>query len=388
SDKDNDDDSDNDSDNDNIEDDFTDMKRGVKYPKYISNNNNRFFNDVIHIYVKQQYYIYSIIEYNLKKLDIQFSNSHIPICKNKIIKLIKLYYYIDFDLEEEIIKHKNINNLGKYTKEFRKITNIHKRSIKRQIENIKRLWIYILQVYETRFVNINKFYKRRKLFCFNIIKFFKNNLQLYYSCLRGNTEVDMNVYYYNRSFVFIKKRKKKSKKIMEDEDAEKVEEGEDNRTNQTERISELYKNKSKVKTGTSSICKSTSNTTIFHKNTHNDHNLIKNLESMLGIYLAKRYFHLFWIIVYYIEMPKKTNIPYPFLNNIVLLLLEKLQINDLILSKEYINVSYQIHKAYKDVKTLEDLQKRLEFKQNTDYSVKMKIVNRFRWILNLLCSFR
>ncbi|OTN65398.1 Uncharacterized protein PKNOH_S110111800 [Plasmodium knowlesi] len=251
---------------------------------------NILFDNFLCLYIKQQFYIFNILSHHLTNLDLRFSNFYIPISKNKALKLIKNYYNIDFNLEKEIIKYKSINNISKYTNEFVKITNIHKISVKRQIENIKNMWKYVINIYERRNIDISTLYKKRRI---------------------------------------------------------------------------------SVK-----------------KNEYLQYNIIKTLENMVGIYLAKRYFRLYWIISYHIEVPKKVNIPYPYFNNIILLLLEKLQINDLIISKEYINISKGIYSTFKSNKNMDALKSKLCGLADINNSLRTRILIRLKCIMNLLCCFR
>ncbi|SCP05866.1 conserved Plasmodium protein, unknown function [Plasmodium ovale] len=306
---------------------------------------NIFFQHFLCLYIKQQFYVFNILSYHLTNLDIRFSNFYIPINKNKALKLIKIYYNIDFNLEKEIIKYKSINNITKYTNELVKITNIHKISVKRQIENIKNMWKYVINIYERGNINISTLYKKRRISIKRIIKFIKTNFQLYKFFIKKETVIDMNDgHYRNRSFLFKKKRKKrKGKKKGQNTDS---------------------------------------------KNDYHQYNIIKTLENLIGIYLAKRYFRLYWIIAYHIEVPKKINIPYPYFNNIILLLLEKLQINDLILSKEYINISKNIYTTYKSNKNMDALKSKLCAIADINNSLKSRVLVRLKCILNLLCCFR
>ncbi|KMZ87156.1 hypothetical protein PVBG_03941 [Plasmodium vivax Brazil I] len=251
---------------------------------------NILFDHFLCLYIKQQFYIFNILSHHLTNLDLRFSNFYIPISKNKALKLIKNYYNIDFNLEKEIIKYKSINNISKYTNEIVKITSIHKISVKRQIENIKNMWKYVINIYERRNINISTLHKKRRI--------------------------------------------------------------------------------------------------SMKKNEYLQYNIIKTLENLVGIYLAKRYFRLYWIISYHIEVPKKVNIPYPYFNNIILLLLEKLQINDLILSKEYINISKEIYSTFKSNKNMDALKSKLCGLADINNSLRTRVLIRLKCIMNLLCCFR
>ncbi|KJP87720.1 hypothetical protein AK88_02615 [Plasmodium fragile] len=313
---------------------------------------NILFDHFLCLYIKQQFYIFNILSHHLTNLDLRFSNFYIPISKNKALKLIKNYYNIDFNLEKEIIKYKSINNISKYTNEIVKITNIHKISVKRQIENIKNMWKYVINIYERRNVNISTLYKKRRISVKNVLKFLKKNFQLYKFFMKKETVLDTHNkdgYYRNKSFLFKKKKKKRKGK---------------------------GKGKKNAQNNTNS------------KNEYLQYNIIKTLENLVGIYLAKRYFRLYWIISYHIEVPKKVNIPYPYFNNIILLLLEKLQINDLILSKEYINISKGIYSTFKSNKNMDALKSRLCGLADINSSLRTKILIRLKCIMNLLCCFR
>ncbi|ANQ09572.1 Uncharacterized protein PCOAH_00047030 [Plasmodium coatneyi] len=310
---------------------------------------NILFDHFLCLYIKQQFYIFHILSHHLTNLDLRFSNFYIPISKNKALKLIKNYYNIDFNLEKEIIKYKSINNISKYTNEFVKITNIHKISVKRQIENIKNMWKYIINIYERRNIDISTLYKKRRISMKNVLKFLKKNFRLYKFFMKKETVLDMNNNdgHRNKSFLFKKKKKKRK-----------------------------GKGKKKAQNNTNS------------KNEYLQYNIIKTLENLVGIYLAKRYFRLYWIISYHIEVPKKVNIPYPYFNNIILLLLEKLQINDLILSKEYINISKGIYSTFKSSKNMDALKSKLCGFADINNSLRTRILIRLKCIMNLLCCFR
>ncbi|EUD69512.1 hypothetical protein C922_00375 [Plasmodium inui San Antonio 1] len=311
---------------------------------------NILFDHFLCLYIKQQFYLFNILSHHLNNLDLRFSNFYTPISKNRALKLIKNYYNIDFNLEKEIIKYKSINNISKYTNEIIKITSIHKISVKRQIENIKNMWKYVINIYERRNIDISTLYKKRRISMKKVLKFLKKNFQLYKFFMKKETVLDMNNndgYYRNRSFLFKKKKKKRK-----------------------------GKGKNKAQNNTNS------------KNEYLQYNIIKVLENLLGIYLAKRYFRLYWIISYHIEVPKKVNIPYPYFNNIILLLLEKLQINDLILSKEYINVSKGIYSTLKSSKNMDTLKSKLCGLAGINNSLRTRVLIRLKCIINLLCCFR
>ncbi|CAI7722471.1 conserved Plasmodium protein, unknown function [Plasmodium vivax] len=315
---------------------------------------NILFDHFLCLYIKQQFYIFNILSHHLTNLDLRFSNFYIPISKNKALKLIKNYYNIDFNLEKEIIKYKSINNISKYTNEIVKITSIHKISVKRQIENIKNMWKYVINIYERRNINISTLHKKRRISMKKVLKFLKKNFQLYKFFMKKETVLDMNNndgHYRNRSFLFKKKKKKRKGKGK-------------------------GKGKKKVQNNTNS------------KNEYLQYNIIKTLENLVGIYLAKRYFRLYWIISYHIEVPKKVNIPYPYFNNIILLLLEKLQINDLILSKEYINISKEIYSTFKSNKNMDALKSKLCGLADINNSLRTRVLIRLKCIMNLLCCFR
>ncbi|GAW82671.1 hypothetical protein, conserved [Plasmodium gonderi] len=311
--------------------------------------NNIFFDNFLCLYIKHQFYIFNILSHHLTNLDLRFSNFYISISKNKALKLVKYYYNIDFNLEKEMIRYKSINNISKYTNELVKITNIHKTSVKRQIENIKNMWKYIINIYERRSINISILQKKRRVSMKKVLKFIKKNFQLYKFFMKKETVLDINNdnHYRNKSFLFKKKRKRKK-----------------------------GKGKKKGQNNTNS------------KNEYHQYNIIKTLENLVGIYLAKRYFRLYWIIAYHIEVPKKINIPYPYFNNIILLLLEKLQINDLILSKEYINASKEIYKRFKINKNMDMLKSKLCSLADINNSLRTRTLIRLKCIMNLLCSFR
>ncbi|SBT43470.1 conserved Plasmodium protein, unknown function [Plasmodium ovale wallikeri] len=67
---------------------------------------------------------------------------------------------------------------------------------------------------------------------------------------------------------------------------------------------------------------------------------------------------------------------------------EKLQINDLILSKEYINISKNIYTTYKSNKNLDALKSKLCAIADINNSLKSRVLVRLKCILNLLCCFR
>ncbi|SCO94157.1 conserved Plasmodium protein, unknown function [Plasmodium malariae] len=312
---------------------------------------NVLFHRFLCMYVQQQFYVFNILAYHLTNLDLRFSNFHVPINKNKAQKLIRIYFNIDFNLEKEIIKCKSINNVAKYTNELVKITNINKSSVRKQLENIKNVWKYILSTYEDRNVNMRTMHKKRKISIKRIVKFIKTYFQLYKFFIKKGESVKINTNddpnRNNRSFLFNNKKKKRK-----------------------------GKGKKKGKSNTNS------------KNEYVQHNIIKILENMLGIYLAKRYFRLYWIMVYHIEVPKKINIAYPYFNNIILLLLEKLQINDFMLPKEYINISKNIYSTYKSNKKMDRLKSKLYSLADIDSSLRSSALIRLKCILNLLCCFR
>ncbi|CRG94610.1 conserved Plasmodium protein, unknown function [Plasmodium gallinaceum] len=305
--------------------------------------NNIFFQYFLCLYIKQQFYIFNILSYHLMNLDLRFSHFYIPISKNKILKLIKRYYNIDINLEKEIIKYKNINNITKYINDLVKLTNLHKISVKRQIENIKNMWRYILNIYERRDINISKLQKKRKISIKRVLKYIKTNFRLYKYFIKRENVLETNDNNQNKSFLFKNKKKRKGKKKGK-------------------------KSKS--------------------KNDFYQYNIIKILESLVGISLAKRYFRLYWILAYQIEIPKKINISYIYFNNIILLILEKLQINDLILSKEYINISKNIYSTYKSNKNMDILKSKLFSMIEINNSLKNKCFIRLKCIINLLCCFR
>ncbi|SCM09162.1 conserved Plasmodium protein, unknown function [Plasmodium chabaudi adami] len=308
-----------------------------------------FFHHFLCLYIKQQFYIFNILSYHLTNLDVHFSNFYMPINKNKILKLIKIYYNIDFDLEKEIIKYKSINNINKYTNELVKITGIHKISVKRQIENIKKIWKYIINIYEARDINVSTLHKKTNVSVKKVIKFIKANFHWYKFFInkKRETVIDINDYH-NRGSKSISMKNKGRKR----------------------------KRKKKGQNANS-------------KNEYHQYNIIKTLENLLGIYLSKRYFRMYWIISYHIEFPKKTNAPYSYFNNIILLLLEKLQINDLILSKEYINISKHIYTTFnKTNKNFENLKTQLYKLVDMNNSSRTKSINRLKCIMNILCCFR
>ncbi|EWC73781.1 hypothetical protein C923_05525 [Plasmodium falciparum UGT5.1] len=252
------------------------------------NSRNIFFQHFLCLYIKQQFYIFNILSYHLMNLDLRFSNFYVPISKHKALKLIRIYYDIDFNLEKEIIKYKNINNINKYTSELVKVTSIHKISIKRQIENIKNMWKYIINIYEDRNINIGKLQKKRRISLKKIVKYIKTRFR-FSSCFS------------------------KRESFIDNDDGN---------------------------------------------------------------------------CLYHIEIPKKINIAYPYFNNIILLLLEKLEINDFILSKEYINISKNIHATYKNSKNMDTLKGKACVIADINNTLKSKVLIRLKCILNLLCCFR
>ncbi|SOV83236.1 conserved Plasmodium protein, unknown function [Plasmodium sp. gorilla clade G3] len=308
------------------------------------NSRNIFFQHFLCLYIKQQFYIFNILSYHLMNLDLRFSNFYVPISKHKALKLIRIYYDIDFNLEKEIIKYKNINNINKYTSELVKVTSIHKISVKRQIENIKNLWKYIINIYEERNINIGKLQKKRRITLKKIVKYIKTHFRFSTCFSKRESFIDNDDgNCRNGSFLFKKKKKKRKGK---------------------------GKKKGKM------------------EDRYIQYNIIKTLENLIGIYLAKRYFRLYWIVVYHIEIPKKINIAYPYFNNIILLLLEKLEINDFILSKEYINISKDIYATYKNNKNMDTLKSKACVIADINNTQKSKVLTRLKCILNLLCCFR
>lgn len=310
------------------------------------------FHYFLFLYIKHQFYLYTLISHHLGNLDLRFSHLIVPLHKNIAQKLVVVYYNIDINLEKEVIKYKNINNISKDLKYLARVTNIHEVSIRRQIENIKNLWKYILNIYEQKHINISALYKKKKLSFKRIIKYIKTNFLSYKHLIKKEKVVDIEDNA-NMSVVSSispppsfpqKKRKNKLRKRRD------------------------Y--------------------TVDSDEKNNENNIIKILESLIGATLAKRYFQLYWIIVHHIETPKKLSISYDYFNKIILLLVEKLEIHDLILSKEYIFLSKKIYTIYKNGKRMDELKTDLFSITEHENNKRNRRLHRVKCIFNFLCCFR
>lgn len=297
------------------------------------------------LYIKHQFYIYNILSHHLGSLDLRFSHLIVPLNKNVKQKLVKIYYSIDINFEKEIIKYKNINNITKNVHTLIRVTNIHEISIRRQIENIKNLWRYILNIYESKHINISKLYKHNAISFKRIVKSIKTRFHLYKHFIKREKVLDASDNAGgSQSSMQTKEKKKKKKKKR-------------NCTNDSDTIT-------------------------------TENNIIKLLETLIGMSLAKRYFRLYWIIVYHIETPKKIPVPYHYFNKIILILLDKLQINDLILSKEYISMSKKIYTIMNNAECMEKLKTDLFSITENDAIIRNRRFMRVRSIMNLLCCFQ